>query len=117
MSARGLRYKYPPISFETKANFESFISEAPINGSVFQSDQNKIILFNIASNSHFIHTMQSFLCGNITAHAANGAIVKDAAMRTSNQGISACFSRIVIRFAGTVVETIDEYNTLCTLYY
>lgn len=117
MTAVGMSYKYPLINPDVSGNYSSWMSVAPYNGASFRSDQNQSILINVASNSAFLSTVQSFLSGTITAHASDDSVVVSAVTRNSFSGISRVFQRLIIRFNGVVVEQVDSYNDLCSLYY
>ena len=113
-----LSYKYPailPNGGGVRANNESWNSVAPLNGAVFRSDQNQSIIFNCSSNSVFLRTTQSFLTGTLTPYASNGTEITSG-ITNSIQSTTRCFSRMVIRFGGVVVEDL-QYNDLLAMYY
>ncbi|KAJ3030390.1 hypothetical protein HDV00_008954 [Rhizophlyctis rosea] len=64
-----------------------------------------------------MRTVQSFLSMEIVPRAANGAEVINAATANTVQGVSRCFSRLVIRYAGQEVENNQFYHDFCNWHY
>lgn len=117
-----LSYRFPSVNPQTTGNNNQWSNSLPINGSVFRSDQNQSIIFNIASTSQFLRTVQSFVSGRITPYDATGAVVGSAAAPAAataitGQGLSRAFSRLVIRFGSAIVEDITSYSDLLALAY
>src|SRR5690242_3703749 len=112
-----LSYKYPPINPNVKGNSEQYISTRCQNGQVFRSDQQSSIIINLASNSQFLKTVQTFLTGRLVPRNSGGAEVISGTTTNTLQGFSRCFSRLVIRFGGSVIEDITNYHDLLALSY
>lgn len=112
-----LSFKYPAISPAVGGNMEVWSQSLPINGSVFRSDQNQSMIFNVSSTANYIRTVQSFVTGNIVPRAADGSTVTSATTTNTTQGISRAFSRLVIRMGGAIIEDIQNYSDLLALYY
>ena len=112
-----LSYRYPAINPAVRANQETWNESKSINGSVFRSDMNQSVLINIASNTQFLKTVQSYLTGTVTPYDANGAPLTGATVKNSKQGISRIFSRIEICFGGVAVESLTHYADLVAMYY
>lgn len=110
-----LSYRYPPVNPAVSGNMEKWTQTMPQNGATFRSDQNQSIIFNIASNSEFLKTTQSFLSGTLVPRDAGGAEVVTATT-SSFQGVSRAFSRLVIRIGNAIVEDL-AYNDLLAMYY
>ena len=120
MTSSVLSYKFPPMLPQgggVRANNEVWNNTLPLNGATFRSDQNQSIIFNLASNSQFLRTTQSYLAGTIVPKAADGSDIVNAATTSSYQGCSRIFNRMVIRFGGVVVEDIPYYSDVLALYY
>ena len=114
-----LNYRYPPIlpaGSGISANNEQWHSTLPLNGYTFRSDNTASVVFNIASNSEFLRTTQSFLTGKLTPYAADNSIVTTGTAN-SWQGVSRAFSRMQIKVGGVVVEDLQYYSDLLALYY
>lgn len=111
-----LSFKYPPINPAVTGNLEQWREARPINGSVFRSDQNQSIIINVASNSEYLKTVQSFLDGKLVPRAADGSEVSTGTTNTK-QGMSRAFSRLVIRIGGAICEDIHFYNDVLGLSY
>ena len=112
-----LSYRYPPVNPAVKANSELYNKSPSTNGVVFRSDMNQSVLINIASNTQFLKTVQSYLTGTVTPYDVDGNEVKGAAVKNSKQGVSRIFSRISIRFGGVEVESFSNYADLLAMYY
>lgn len=111
-----LSYKYPPINPAVSGNMEEWREQRPQNGSVFCSDQNQSIIINVASNSQFLKTVQSFLTGRLVPRGADGAQVTTGTTN-SRQGMSRAFSRLVVRFGSAIVEDVSNYSDALGLQY
>lgn len=108
-------YQHPRIESPVSGNRESWQSIGPTNGSIFRSGMNSYITLNISSNSSFLRTVQSFLAATVVPLDAAGKVVQGAKM--TSLGAGACFSRMEIRFADGIVETIEDYNDILALAY
>ena len=114
-------YKYPPLlpsgAAGIRGNMEKWNTQLPLNGSIFRSDQSQSVILHIASNSEYIRTVQSFLTARCVPRSSNGTELVDAATRNTYQGVTRCFSRMVVRFGGTIIEDNSYYADTVGLHY
>jgi hypothetical protein len=108
-------YQHPRIDSPVTGNREAWLAVQPTNGSVFRSGMNQYITLNISSNSSFLRTVQSFLAATVVPLDAQNNPIQGAKM--TSLGAAACFSRMEIRFADGIVETIEDYNDILALAY
>ena len=120
-----LSFRYPRVLGSgggLKANQESYITTLPTNGSIFRSDQNQSITFNIAHNAAFLRTAMSFLAFSVLPYTGENTPLGDTSgeqgggVKITQQGISRIFNRVVIRFGGVIVDDLN-YSDLLALYY
>ncbi|KAJ3029263.1 hypothetical protein HDV00_009675 [Rhizophlyctis rosea] len=101
---------------------EQWVEVSPSNISTttaFDSSGSSSINFTLASNTSFMRTYQSYLRFTVIPKDANGNVITDvnalAAIRTSKQGCSRCFSRITLRTGSQVLETF-EYDDQVAMF-
>lgn len=112
---RALSYKYPAINPNVKANSEIHKTWLPNNGTtLFRSDQQTYIDFNLAHNGLFVRSNQSWLEFVLTPRAANNSVVASTDTTNSYQGASRAFNRLEVLIGSTVIEDIP-YDDFCAL--
>ena len=121
MTTQIFSYRYPVSQINVSGNQETWQTFQASNASTatrFPSNGNSSIIFNLASNSQFLRTHQSWFQFTITPRNADGTPITGGALAgitNSKQGCSRAFNRIIIRQGSTPIEQF-EYDDQLGLY-
>lgn len=115
---QSLSFKYPVTNVITNGNSENYEYSLPSNnGSVFRSDSNSVISFNIASTTKLMKSSRSWLEFVIVPRDVNGAPLTSASTVHSTIPTS-CIQRLVVKAGGATVEdTQSNYPTILSQLY